>query len=230
MNNSKIVLEELLYLNQSKDSLQGEIWKGIDLFEGFYEVSSLGRVRSTDYLIEANGGSYWNKSRILKQRLANCRELMVCISCAQLGFERKNYLVNRLVAIAFLPNPNNLRYAMHINDNNLDNRVDNLQWANPTECTRKDSAQGRRSKSLKEAKKGTMPNEVFLSRHDLALKNSLLARKRGVELKNDNQHHIFETTKEAEIFLNCSHGHIHVAIKRGNGIGRLRGYTAAFTN
>jgi hypothetical protein len=212
--------------------LDGEIWKGIELFEGLYEVSNYGRVRSTDYLIEVNGGSYWHKGKILKQQLSNCRELTACISCAQLGFKRSPYLVNRLVANAFIPNPINFRYAMHINENNLDNRVENLQWATPTECVRKYTAQKRRISSLKEVKKGTMPSDSFFENQRLGLIKSQLTRRRSVDVfdKNNNFIKTFNTVKEANDYYNLSNGCIHTMIKRGKGIGKIKDYIFKFQN
>lgn len=91
-------------------------WKEIKGYEGLYEVSDIGEVRS----LPRQG----TKGRILKQH------------------ERKGYLrvgltkdhkttwcsVNRLVAEAFIPNPDNLEQVDHINSNRLDNRAENLQW------------------------------------------------------------------------------------------------------
>jgi hypothetical protein len=208
-----------------------EIWKGIDLFEGLYEVSNLGNVRSTDYLIEINGGCYWKKGQILKQQLSNCKEMTVCISCAQLGFKRSPYLVNRLVATAFIPNPNNFRYAIHISEDNLDNRVENLQWGTPTECVRKDTAQKRRSSSLKVAKFGTMPNDNFMNNQHIGHKKSQETRRRSVSVYDLNKNFIenFSSVKEAEIKYNTGNGYIHLAVKRGlNGFGKAKGYFFKF--
>jgi hypothetical protein len=209
-----------------------EVWKDIDFTEGLYEVSNYGRVRSTSYLIEVNGGSYWHKGKVLKQHLANCREMMVGISCAQLGLKRKPYLVNRLVAKAFIPNPNDLPEAIHINGNNLDNRVENLQWATRTECVRKDIAQQRRSESLKVVKYGSMPSDEFMNRQHIGRSRSQEKRRRGVDVfdENNNLIHNFNTVKEAEISLKMCNGHIHTCIKRGGGIGRAKGYVFKFSN
>jgi hypothetical protein len=208
-----------------------EIWKGIDLFEGLYEVSNLGNVRSTDYLIEVNGGCYWKKGKVLKQLLSNSREMTVSISCAQLGLKRTPYLVNRLVANAFLPNPNNFKYAIHISGDNLDNRAENLQWATATECVRKESAQIRRRSALKIAKTGTMPSENFMNNQHIGHKKSQEARRRGVSSFDLNKNFIehFTTVKDAQAKYNLADGHIHLAIKRGeNGFGKAKGYFFKF--
>ena len=213
--------------------LEGELWRGIDLFEGLYEVSNLGRVRSTDYLIKLNGGSYMKKGKILKQRLSNCGEMTVCISCAQLGFTRKPYLVNRLVATAFIPNPFNLPYAMHINDNNFDNRADNLQWATAAECVRKESAKKRRSEKLSKVKAGTMPSDKFFENHKLGWIKSQLTRKRrrGVLCLDENHNLIkeFENELEAEAYFSLSYGAIYTMIKRReDGTAKIRNHYFKF--
>ena len=212
------------------EDIDGEFWKGIEFTMDFYEVSNMGRVRSTNYLIEVNGGSYYNKGGIIKQQLSNCRELTATISCAQLGLSRRPYLVNRLVANAFIDNPYSLPQAIHINGDNLDNRVINLQWATHTENVNKDIAQQRRRASLKIAKAGTMPSDSFLDNHLLGMIRSQETRRRGVELSKNGVTTIFNRVRDAEIYLNCSKGHIHTSIKRNNGIGNINGYKAIFTN
>lgn len=207
-----------------------EIWKGIDLFEGLYEVSNLGRVRSTSYLIEVNGGSYWTKGKVLKQYAANCREMTICISCAQLGFKRSPYLVNRLVAKAFIPNPNNLPQAIHIDCDNFNNRADNLMWGTHTECVRKDISQKRRSNTLTEVKKGAIPSDNFFEKQLTGRTKSQMTRRRSVEVIYPNgQMRSFDTVKDAEIELGLSTGHIHLSIRRGkNGIGKAKRYIFKF--
>ena len=142
------------------------------------------------------------------------------------------YLVNRLVAIAFIENQYNMPQAIHINCNNLDNRSDNLQWATHTENVNKESAQKRRSNSLKNVKNGTMPNDNFLNNQDIGWKKSQESRRRGVKLEKGNVFNEFNTVKEAEIFLNCNRGQIHSAINRGlqKEYGMVYGYRCEFTN
>lgn len=92
-----------------------EIWKPVDGFNGFYEVSDLGRIRSTN--------------RLLKQRKNNKGYFMVDLYKNNL---RNQYLVHRLVAFAFVDNPQNYPCVNHKDENRENNKADNLEW-----CTQK---------------------------------------------------------------------------------------------
>ena len=110
-----------------------EVWKVIDQFEGNYEVSNLGRVRSTEKtIVRSNGWSYPRKSKILKP----AKDPGGYMRCA---VSHKGKLItckmHRLVAQAFLPNESNLPVVNHINCDKTDNRVENLEW-----CTAKENA------------------------------------------------------------------------------------------
>lgn len=91
-----------------------ENWKDIIGFEGLYQVSDLGRVKSF----------YNGKERILKGRDNSRGYPMVILY----NDKSKQVSVHRLVAEAFVPNPNNLPQVNHINEDKHDNRADNLEW------------------------------------------------------------------------------------------------------
>lgn len=101
----------------------GEIWKDIEGYEGKYQISNLGRIRSvkTQYKILKpdlyNGRGYANITLIKDD-------------------EKFKTVIHRLVAKAFIPNPKDKPIVNHINGNKLDNRADNLEW-----CTESENAE-----------------------------------------------------------------------------------------
>lgn len=101
-----------------------EIWKDIDNYEGYYQVSTVGRVRS----LARNTHNQYKNGKIMTLVSNNKGYPMVGL-CKNKTYRR--YLVSRLVAQAFIANPNNLPQVNHKDENPLNNRVDNLEW-----CTR----------------------------------------------------------------------------------------------
>lgn len=100
-----------------------ENWKDIKGYEGFYQISNLGNVRS----LPRNGTI--NKSRILKPN--NVKNYLQ-VSLQKHG-ETKYQKVHRLVADTFIPNPNNYPQVNHIDGNKHNNCVDNLEWVTSSE-------------------------------------------------------------------------------------------------
>lgn len=95
-----------------------EIWKDVIGYEGLYQVSSLGQIKSLSY----SGGS---KERILKQYTRPDGYLSVALTK---DGKHMTKTVHRLVATAFLPNPNNLEMINHKDEVRSNNSVDNLEW------------------------------------------------------------------------------------------------------
>lgn len=99
-----------------------EIWKDIEGYEGLYQISSKGRVKSL-----GNGSSGNSKEKILKSNKNEYGYLRV--NLWKEG-KRENHKIHRLVATAFLPNPNNLLEINHKDEDKTNNKVDNLEWCN----------------------------------------------------------------------------------------------------
>lgn len=103
-----------------------EIWKDIKGYEGLYQISSTGRVKSLDKYVNCKN----NKQRLLKGKilkpLYNKRGYLVVGLTNENG--TKKFLVHRLVALHFLPNPNNLPYINHKDENPSNPHYLNLEW------------------------------------------------------------------------------------------------------
>lgn len=142
-----------------------EIWKDIEGYEGIYQVSNLGRVRSLNY---------WNKKiiHILKEFTDKRGYKLICLYFK----ERKTHQVHRLVAEAFIPNPNNLPQVNHIDGDKTNNNINNLEW-----CSCKDN---------------------IIHAHKTGLHKPNTTRKRPVYCKEENKY--FESLNEAGRYFQCT--------------------------
>lgn len=101
------------------------MWKDIKNFEGLYQVSDHGDIKSIERTKTNNAGTQRVEERILKQRRDKDGYLAVCLSKEGKRYGRR---VNRLVAEAFIPNPECLPVVNHKDENKQNNEADNLEW------------------------------------------------------------------------------------------------------
>ena len=102
--------------------MQKEIWRPIKGYEGLYEISNLGKIKSnfrqgstTDFLKISNNGNGYMMVRLCKNGKA------------------KKYYLHRLLAQTFIDNPEDKPQVNHINENRSDNRLENLEWVTQKE-------------------------------------------------------------------------------------------------
>jgi hypothetical protein len=102
-----------------------EIWKSIKDLKG-YEVSSLGNVRSIDRSIIGKDGVKQHFKGNIISKFKDSRGYIAVTLTYKNNYKR--FLVHRLVAEAFIPNPNNYPCINHKDENKSNNNVDNLEW------------------------------------------------------------------------------------------------------
>lgn len=169
-----------------------EIWKDIKGYEGLYQVSNLGRVKSLPRLMWNGKGYFMSKEKILKSGTVNgYKQVTLCKNN-----EQEPFLVHRLVAEAFIPNPNNLPQVNHIIDDfehRSDNRVENLEW-----CTAEyNSNYGTHNEKISKATKGKKRESMKGSKNPSARK-----------VKCVTTGEVFDTMKEACEKYKVNNGHI----------------------
>jgi hypothetical protein len=122
----------LPYQNLSLDDMQGEIWKDIKGYDGYYQVSNFGRIKSLSREILKKRGCFKTKSRILKQCVING----YCYAFISFNKKKMTYTAHRLVANYFIYKKYNKPQVNHIDSNKLNNIFKNLEWvsARENEC------------------------------------------------------------------------------------------------
>lgn len=115
------------------DNLPGEVWKDVLGYEGFYQASNMGRVKSLPRTVRmVDGRKYTVRGKVLKDR-SICEYRVVCLSKGGREFLG---LVHRLVLLAFRGAPKEGQECRHLNGDRTDNRLKNLMWGTPLEQAR----------------------------------------------------------------------------------------------
>ena len=147
-SNSKFFCIFLLYLIHKYFIIKcmQEIWKDIEGYEGCYQVSNLGRVKSLDRNVKGNKSNYIRTGKILSPKTHRNGYLVVGLCTDR---KIKMYYIHRLVAQAFLPNLDRLPQVNHKDENKTNNNVENLEWCSAEYNTNYGTANDRRCESLK---------------------------------------------------------------------------------
>lgn len=173
------------YATQNKRHNEMEEWKDIPGYEGIYQVSTEGRIRTVDgktTYSERHGERHW-KSRILKWRGHQPSGGRVNLwkdgKC-------KDYLVHRLIALTFLGNAPIDMTVNHKNGDRFDNRIENLEWMSRGDNIRYGFANRQYERNMKQ-----------------------------VTLHGDNKTITFKSMSECSRYLGRSNGYVSYAIKNG---------------
>ena len=119
------------YKNQEIVSLEGEIWKDIIGYEGIYMVSNYSRVKTLSKIFDTKNGT---KRRITRESEVFTRlQYGYCAGSLRKNNVTKPFYLHRVVAQAFIENPENKPHINHIDCDRANNNLSNLEWVTPQE-------------------------------------------------------------------------------------------------
>lgn len=148
-------------------NLENEIWKDCKGYENLYQVSNLGRIKSLNKIrVNHTGGMWVQQEKILKGKYDGCNYLTVHLKTP--SGKDKIERIHRLVAIAFIDNPERKPEVNHKNSVRDDNRVENLEWVTHQENIEHSSQENHKSKNNILC---ITTGEVFNTSNDAAKKN-----------------------------------------------------------
>jgi hypothetical protein len=123
-------LMEEHYKNYLLEDIPNEVWKDVINYDGYYQVSNMGRVKSLKKWRNNGNGGYIQKEHILHQassgKVHNGMNYQQC--CLSVDGVKKHFNMQQIVAIHFVDNPNNYKEVNHIDGNKKNNVWTNLEW------------------------------------------------------------------------------------------------------
>lgn len=155
--------------------IEEEIWKDLLGYEGVYQVSNLGRIRSVD---RYDCAGRFRKGKIKAVGLFS-KEKKYYECCLNQEKTQTTILVHRYVAFAFIPNPLNLPQVNHIDGIKANNRADNLEWCTSKENIRHSIENGLKVVAEKE-KHGNFISSIGVYNNDILI-DTICGRKEGKE-------------------------------------------------
>lgn len=197
------------------EDLPNEIWKDIQGYEDYYQVSNLGRVKSLER-------KFSSSEKILKLLYSIDGYPRICLRKDK---KNKYYFVHRLVALAFIPNPENKSQIDHINTIKTDNRVENLHWVSASEnmhnpLTRLQLSKSSTGKKMSKEAREKMRIKKLGTKASEETKIKMSAQRKGKnnpkarKIINLSTLDIFYSLVEAERFYSLTRGSIYKAINQ----------------
>lgn len=193
-----------------------EVWKAVKDYEGLYEISNLGRIRSVSRVIRWGSGKGYDKlieSRILSPSINNSGYEIIILN--KPNHKTICRTIHRLVAEAFIPNPNNLTDVNHKDENKKNNMVENLEW-----LTHKDNMNwSETSKKISAAHRSKTEDDLLCARFARGWMPDLFRLKKRCEIIYKGIS--YSSREEAAASLNKSRARITQLVKEGKAIEKI---------
>ncbi|WP_257141456.1 NUMOD4 motif-containing HNH endonuclease [Bacillus toyonensis] len=162
-------------------------WKDIPSYEGIYQASTTGEIRSVDgkktHSVR-HGTRIW-KGRVLKQKVSKDNSCRVILWKNK---KERTWLVHRLVALTFIPKPEGKDYINHIDGSRLNNEISNLEWCDHTENNNQ-----------------AFDNDLMTCNQKVILVD-----------KNTSEPLLFRSLAKASLFLGHTKGYLSREVKKGH--------------